>query len=607
MKHAKRSILIGLSGLTLVALIAGTFFLYPRTQAAPKSLGLQRLIAKGSTTFTASNSASSTGGVTLEIGPQAEHEDKTIANTPTIPTTLPTTPPNPKPNGIAKSNPGFTGFNGLSHADQRLADNGNQFSLEPPDQGLCVGGDYVLEAVNTALAVYRASDHALVAGPTALNPFFKLPSEIIRSNPPVFGPFTSDPKCYYDPGTGRWFLSILEIDTDSSTGAFLGHTSVLLAVSQTGNPTGTWSIFAIDTTDDGSNGTPSHAHCPCLGDQPLIGADKYGFYVTTNEFPLFEDGFNGAQVYAISKLGLVAAAEHGGTLPQVVHLDASQALVPYGGLSYSIQPATSPSFGDEPNNGTEYFLSALEFTGTLDNRIAVWALTNTRSLGGDAPDVQLSFTVIKSETYGQPPDATQKAGPIPLGDSVGESLEKLAGNDDRMNQVVFAHGLLWSGLNTIVQKRGGPARVGIAYFVVRPGWKDGSLKATMAGQGYVSVENEHVLFPSIGVNAKGQAVMTFTLSGPDYFPSAAYVHLDAHFEAGKVHIAGAGAGPEDGFSGYAAFGGDGTARWGDYSAAVAGPDGSIWIATEYIPNAPRTSLANWGTFIGKVTPGSHDD
>ena len=48
-----------------------------------------------------------------------------------------------------------------------------------------------------------------------------------------------------------------------------------------------------------------------------------------------------------------------------------------------------------------------------------------------------------------------------------------------------------------------------------------------------------------------------------------------------------------------AFGGR-VARWGDYTAAVADADGSIWIATEYIPNAPRTLLANWGTFIGRV-------
>ncbi|HEX5297257.1 MAG TPA: hypothetical protein VFW50_09735 [Streptosporangiaceae bacterium] len=41
------------------------------------------------------------------------------------------------------------------------------------------------------------------------------------------------------------------------------------------------------------------------------------------------------------------------------------------------------------------------------------------------------------------------------------------------------------------------------------------------------------------------------------------------------------------------------ARWGDYSAAVYG-DGAIWMGNEYIPNAARTLLANWGTFLPRL-------
>lgn len=48
----------------------------------------------------------------------------------------------------AKSNPELVSFDGLSFRDQRLANGGNQFSVEPPDQGLCAGNGYVLESVN---------------------------------------------------------------------------------------------------------------------------------------------------------------------------------------------------------------------------------------------------------------------------------------------------------------------------------------------------------------------------------------------------------------------------------------------------------------------------
>ena len=43
----------------------------------------------------------------------------------------------------AKSNPTFkNGFEGLNLFQQRYARGGNQFTVEPPDQGLCVGNGY---------------------------------------------------------------------------------------------------------------------------------------------------------------------------------------------------------------------------------------------------------------------------------------------------------------------------------------------------------------------------------------------------------------------------------------------------------------------------------
>ncbi len=225
-----------------------------------------------------------------------------------------------------------TGFDGLSHRDQRLADNGNQFSSEPPDQGLAVGNGYIVEAVNTAIRIRLTSGSQIAT--LSLNKFFQLPSTIIRGVNPKFGPFTSDPKAYYDPDLKRFFVTTLEIDQDAATGAFQGHSSVLIAVSKTSNPTGDWYIYSLDTTNDGTNGTPAHAGCPCLGDQPLIGADANGFYVSTNEFPLFSAGFHGAQVYAMSKSKLAA-----GTLPPVVMITPGAL---EEGISYTLQPATTP-------------------------------------------------------------------------------------------------------------------------------------------------------------------------------------------------------------------------------------------------------------------------
>jgi hypothetical protein len=106
------------------------------------------------------------------------------------------------------------------------------------------------------------------------------------------------------------------------------------------------------------------------------------------------------------------------------------------------------------------------------------------------------------------------------------------------------------------------------------------------------------LRPSVSVNPQGRGAIGFSLVGPDYYPSAAFVPIDASSTGPAIVVASPGALPEDGFTGYQT----GLARWGDYSTAVAGGDGSIWVATEYIPDGPRTTLANWGTFVMHIRP-----
>lgn len=534
--------------------------------------------------------------------------------------------PTPHPQHVVKAGGNAKGFQGLTHFQQRYAGTGaytnTQFSLEPPDQGLCAGNGFVMEVINNALEVFDSRGNT-VGGPTALSQFFRLLPEVNRATL-TYGQFIADPRCYYDAATRRWFLTELEIDVDPATGLDANNSSVLIAVSKTSNPVGDYYLYSFDTTD-GNGSDPLHPQCPCFEDQPLIGADQYGFYVSGNEFSIHGVAFNGSQIYALSKAALESG--HKGT---VVQIDAGAIPTPpvdlaFGSLWYSVQPASSTqgwnwgNQGGDNDSGTEYFMSALDFGYTpFDNRIAVWALTNTSSLNSNSPNVNLVNTIVGVESYGLVDlfGASQKSGPTPLRDALdeGDPLNELNANDTRMNQVVYANGALWSGVNTNVSV-GGQTRQGIAWFVAQPSVHHGQVYAEVVNQGYVSVAGEDVLFPSIGVNQDGQAVMSFTLSGPDYFPSAASSSIQD--SAGDVHVIGPGLGPDDGFTGYAAYNGNGIARWGDYSAAVADEWGNIWIAAEYIGQrctekqwladntcgGTRTTLANWGTFISQVGTG----
>jgi hypothetical protein len=76
-------------------------------------------------------------------------------------------------NAKAKSNPELMlSIDALNHFQQRfIAGGGNQFSVEPPDQGLCVGKGFVLETVNDVLRVFDIAGNPMTA-PTDLNSFY---------------------------------------------------------------------------------------------------------------------------------------------------------------------------------------------------------------------------------------------------------------------------------------------------------------------------------------------------------------------------------------------------------------------------------------------------
>jgi hypothetical protein len=196
---------------------------------------------------------------------------------------------------------------------------------------------------------------------------------------------------------------------------------------------------------------------------------------------------------------------------------------------------------------------------------------------------------------------------------LGSRLETIdAGyfSDSRVLSVAYSGGRLFVTLASAVLDTNNNQVAGGLYVVFAPTLRNGVLGATPPNkQGYLSATNNHILRPAIAVNSQGRGAIAFTLVGPDYYPSAAFVSIDISSSApSAIQIAGAGVLPEDGFSGYGPIpacptcSGNGIARWGDYSTAVTSTDGSIWLVSEYIPDLPRTPLANWGTFISQYLP-----
>ncbi len=269
-----------------------------------------------------------------------------------------------------------------------------------------MGNGFVVEAVNSAIQVRSTAAGAAITGVRDLNTFFGYPAAIDRATG-VIGPQVIDPVCLYDPDNNRFVVALTTLGSNPD-GSFTGKNTIDVAVSNTGDPTGAWTIYSVPAQNDGTDGTPDHGckdeddvtHGPCFQDYPHLGADANGIYISTNEYDLFGPGFNAAQVFAFSKDEL---ARH----PASVRMTLVENLRLLGTPGWTVWPATSPA-GEYSTaaGGTEFLLSTVAGDGSetgnptgTARRLGLWALTNTSSLDTATPDLSISSRKANSQTY----------------------------------------------------------------------------------------------------------------------------------------------------------------------------------------------------------------
>jgi hypothetical protein len=555
----------------------------------------------------------------------------------------------------AKSNPTFNfGFEGLNHYQQRYSRGGNQFSVEPPDQGMCVGNGQVVEVVNDVFNVYSASTgQSLLPDNTAANIVAGFPRDVnhaidlnsfygyspaINRATGVRGEFVTDPSCIYDAQTQRFFVVVLSLDSQvpgPCQGVFSCVNHLDLAVSQTNDATGAWNIYKIDVTNDGTN-TGGVNPGPYLGDYPHIGADANGIYLTVNAYPWHANGFGGAQIFALSKAQLAA----GSATVNMQHIDTSGMVnAPSDAGStqpgFTLWPSQSPGASqfNLANNGTEYFMSSnaadeaqMPVSGNAgtrtSNQLIVWTLTNTASLNS-APAVGLSNKILSVGQYGVPPrqqqpgSGTAPTTDVPQGFCLNDGTTLLFnGQTGCWNLLVSPAAHAFGGPEVVQRPDSNDTRMQQVDYANGKLWgaldtalnPDGGPQragieyfivnpnaGSLVRQGYLGAAGHDFTYPAIGVTASGRGVMAFTDTGDTTYPSAAYAPIDALTGAGAWNDVpgGLGAAADDGFSGYKQQNAPNPirSRWGDYGAAAV--DGnSVWLASEYI--AHSCSYTDWG-------------
>lgn len=502
---------------------------------------------------------------------------------------------------------------GINHYDQRTADDGNQYSLTPPDQALCASETSVVESVNNAIRVYDTAG-APLTGTVALNPFFGFSHENDRTkSPAVASPHQiGDPSCVYDAGTDRFYLTVYDLSSDASGNA-LGPSAIDIAVSPAGSALGAWTTYSFDTSDNGGTS------CPCFSDFPHLATDATALYITTNEFPTLADGFNGAQVFALPKAALVARE----TTIRMAHASTAS---DGPGRGFTLSPVVTAGT-EYPPTGSMYFLSsdnAFEDSGA-STTLYLWTLNGTSTIGSGNPAITLTPKAVTVPKYAAPPLTQQPEGVTPLRDCLNvtacaktllgtpnrykEVLESYDSSDGRVMQTAWSGGKVWGALDTAVDVDGAP-RPGVAYYAITPGASTPEVAKTLVLPG------GSLSYPALGMTASGTGVIGLSLAGAGYHPSAAYAVISSGAAPTTVTVAAAGKGPYDDFSGYRAYEYN-RPRFGDYGAASVVGD-KVWLASEYIDSsgcsaatfqatsftcgdASRTALANWATRISAVT------
>lgn len=405
-----------------------------------------------------------------------------------------------------------TGFDGLQY------DN-----AVPPDVQVAAGPNHIMEMVNVEGEIWTKQGVPLKI--FSLSSFFNTGSDYI-----------GDPKVLYDSMSGRWFASLLRANTSS----------VVIAVSETNDPTGMWYFY---------NFPAAFGDCP---DQPIIGMSNDVFVISVNDFvsPCApgEGTFEGAQYWILNKTDVVARAS--------VHYNT---FGPDRSL-FSVHPVKSLS-----STSTQFMVSA---GSSGSNFLQLFSVSGVPPSPVIVNTLHLPISMTRA-----PPNATQ-LGTTSLIDT----------GDARVQDAAWYKGKLWVSFNDACTPSG-DAQLRSCLRLVEV---DTSVPLILQDFD-VSASGKFYFYPALSIDSQGNVVFVFGYSSSADYPSIA-VSAQAISDPAETweqpKTLKSGLGPETSYCPSTA-----ACRYGDYFGASLDPTdpSMIWVAGEY-----GSAISRWATFIGSV-------
>ncbi len=318
------------------------------------------------------------------------------------------------------------------------------------------------------------------------------------------------------------------------------NTKLFLAVSLTDDPTGEW--FKTDfLLSQGSDAN-------CWSDYPTLGVDEDGIYVAAWMVGC------GLSIFVIDKAPLIDPQPSLGTVTAFrgMPIETTQPVHTYG---------TAPS---------QYFVARRSSSAIRVRRVS----------GPINSPVQVEVGDVTIPNHSHPSDVPALGSSVPL-DSV----------DARLMNAVYRDGFIWAAhtINLVNRAACRWYKIDVA-----------SLE--LADYGTVNDSSMHYFFPSIMVNAGGDAIMSFSGADSVHYAGAYYTGRKAEDlpgQMGQPVLLKAGVAPQNNIDSY------GRNRWGDYSLCSLDPTNEVtmWTVQEFA----HTSSGNdrWGTWIASLDYGDH--
>jgi len=424
----------------------------------------------------------------------------------------------------------------------------NLSGVAPPDTQGDVGPNHYFQMVNSAFAIWDKEGNLLYGPVDNITLWDGFPGPWSSTN-------DGDPVVLYDEYADRWIATQFSLPNGSSTPPFYE----LVAVSQTGDPTGAWNRYAFEYD--------------AMPDYPKFGVWTDGYYMTSHNF---SSGGMSAGLSIFERDAMIA----GDPVAQMVEFNVGSTY--YGVLAADADGPTPP-----PEGSPNYLLDII---GNGAMRIweaeVDWSNTDNSTLS-----ISTTLSVESFSTNGL--NISQPGTGTTLDELTGMTMYRLQYRNFGDYQTLVT--------NHTVNAGGGQA--GVRWYELRK--TDANWEIYQQGT-YAPDDGDNRWMASAAMNGNGDIAIGYSVSSSSTYPSIRF--------AGQSAGAPLGLGVLD-IEETSIYEGSksqtGVSRWGDYSCMTIDPtnDESFWFTTEYSNGgwSWKTQIASFGFVQPPVADFSSDE